>query len=222
MLFNRSLEKVTWKDANVSPIYKKDDKSLPSNCRPISLLSSIGKAMERCVHKHLYNYAIDNDLITPLKSGFKHGDSANFQLIHTYHSFCEAVDSGKEVRAVFCDVSKAFDRVWHRGLLYKQSCIGCSNPVVKWFSSYLSGRRKRVVINGESSDWSPIRGGVPQGSILSPLLFFIYINDIVKDIGSEIRLFADDTSLYIVVDSPETAAGIINTDLSMMNNWATD
>ena len=217
MLFNRSLEKyyfpVTWKDANVSPNYKKDDKSLPSNYRPIFLLSSIGKAMERCVHKHLCNYVIDNDLITPLQSGFKHGDSTNFQLIHTYHSFCEAVDSGKKVRAVFCDVSKAFDRVWHRGLLYKLSCIGCSNPVVKWFSSYLSGRRQRVVINGDSSDWSPIRAGVPQGSILGPLLFLIYINDIVKDIGSEIRLFADDTSLYIVVESPETAAGIINTDL---------
>ena len=226
MLFNRSLEKcyfpVTWKDANVSPSYKKNDKSLPSNYRLISILSSIGKAMERCVHKQLYNYVIDNDLITPLQSRFKHGDSTNFQLIHTYHSFCEAFDSGKEVRAVFCDVSKVFDRVWHRGLLYKLSCIDCSNPVVKWFSSYLSGRRQRVVINGESSDWSPIRAGVPQGSILGPLLFLIYINDIVKDIGSAIRLFADDTSLYIVVDSPETAAGIINTDLSKMNNWAID
>ena len=123
ILFNRSLEKcqvpVTWKDANVSPIYKKDEKSLPSNYRPISLLSSIGKAMERCVHKHLNNYVINNDLITPLQSGFKHGDSTNLQLIHTYHSFCEAVDSGKEIRAVPCDVSKAFDRVWHRELLYK-------------------------------------------------------------------------------------------------------
>ena len=117
ILFNRSLEKcyfpVIWKDANVSPIYKKDDQSLPSNYRPISLLSSVGKVMERCVHKHLYNYVIENNLIAPLQSGFKHGDSTNFQLIHTYHSFGEAVDSGKEVRAVFCDVSKAFDRAWH-------------------------------------------------------------------------------------------------------------
>ena len=149
---------------------KKDDKSLPSNYRPISLLSSTGKAIERCIHKHLYNYVIDSGLITPLQSRFKHGDSTNFQLIHTYHAFCEAVDSGKEVRAVFCDESKAFDRVWNRGLLYKLSCIGCSNFVVKWFSSYLSCRRQRVVINGESSDWSPIRAGEPQGSILGPLL----------------------------------------------------
>ena len=111
ILFNRSLETcyfpVIWKDANVSPIYKKDDKTLPSNYRPISLLISVGKAMEQCVHKHLYNCVISNNLITPLQSGFKHGDSTNFQLIHTYVSFCDAVDSGK-------DVSIAFDRVWHR------------------------------------------------------------------------------------------------------------
>ena len=224
LLFNRSLDKcyfpIAWKDANVSPIFKKDDKSSPSNYRPISLLSSVGKAMERCIHKQLYNYVFTNELITPLQSGFKHGDSTNFQLIHTYHSFCEAVDRGKEVRVVFCDISKAFDRVWHKGLLHKLSCIGCSNPLVKWFSSYLSNRRQRVVINGVSSDWSTIHAGVPQGSILGPLLFLIYINDIVKDIGSEIRLFADDTSLYIVVDSPSTAAGIINTDLNRISNWA--
>ena len=111
LLFNRSLDKsyfpMAWKDANVSPIFKKDDKSSPSNYRPISLLSSVGKAMERCIHKQLYNYVFTNELITPLQSGFKHGDSTNFQLIHTYHSFCEAVDRGKEVREVFCDISKA-------------------------------------------------------------------------------------------------------------------
>ena len=226
LLFNRSIDKsyfpAAWKDANVTPIFKKDDKSSPSNYRPISLLSSVGKAMERCIHKHLYNYVFTNELITPLQSGFKHGDSTNFQLLHTYHSFCEAVDRGKEVRVVFCDISKAFDRVWHKGLLHKLSCMGCSNPIVNWFSSYLSNRRQRVVINGISSDWSSIHAGVPQGSILGPLLFLIYINDIVKDIGSEIRLFADDTSLYIAVESPNTAAGIINTDLGRISNWATN
>ena len=95
----------------MSPIHRKDDKSLPTNYRLISLLSPVGKTMERCVHKRLYNYVIEHDLITPLQSGFKHGDSTNFRLLHTYHTFCEEVDSDKEVRAVFCDISKAFDRV---------------------------------------------------------------------------------------------------------------
>ena len=140
--------------------------------------------------------------------------------MHTYQTFCEAVDSGKEIRVVFCDVSKAFDRVWHRGLLHKLRVIGCSEKVTQWFASYLSGRRQRVVINGQSSDWSLIGAGVPQGSILGPLLFLIFINDIVKDIGASVRLFADDTSWYIVVESPQSAATILSGDMSTISNWA--
>ena len=115
IVFNRSLLQgyfsPPWKDTNLSPIHKKDDKSSPINYRPISLLSHEGKTMERCVHKHLYNYVVSHQLLTPFQSGFVQGDSTTYQLLHTYHTFCEAVDSGKEVRAVFCDISKAFDRV---------------------------------------------------------------------------------------------------------------
>ena len=197
-------------------------KSLPSNYRPISLLSSAGKTMERCIHKHMYNYVIEHQALTPFQSGFVQGDSTTFQLIHTYHTFCNAVDSGKEVRVVFCDISKAFDRVRHRRLIHKLSGIGCSENVTKWFSSYLTGRKQRVVLNSQASDWTPVQAGVPQGSILGPLLFLIYINDIVKDIGCSIRLFADDTSLYITVESRQIAANFINIDLSTINNWAAD
>ena len=140
IIFNRSLEQgyfpSSWKDANVTPIYKKEDKSLPSNYRPISLLGIAGKTMERCLHKHLFNYMVTNQLLTPLQSGFREGDSTTNQLLHTYHKICEAVDKGKEIRAVFCALSKAFDRAWHKGLLYKLRCMGCSNRVVKWFESY--------------------------------------------------------------------------------------
>ena len=223
-VFNRSIESCyfpsQWKDGNVTPIHKKDDKSQPSNYRPITLLSLVGKTMERCVQKRLYNYAIAHNLITPLQSGFIQGDSTTYQLLHTYHTFCEAVDSGKEIRVVFCDVSKAFDRVWHRGLLHKLKTIGCSEKVTQWFVSYLSGRRQRVVINGQSSEWGFITAGVPQGSILGPLLFLIFINDIVKDIGASIRLFADDTSVYIVVETPQSAATILNGDMSTINDWS--
>ena len=151
--------------------------------------------MERCVHKRPYNYVTANHILTPL-------------------TFCEAVDCGKEVRAVFCDISKAFDRVWHRGLLHKLSGICCSDKVLCWFRSYLSGRKQRVVVGGQASHWASVEADVPQGSILGPLLFLIYINDIVRNIGANIRLFADDTSLYIVVDFPLTSAAILNADLS--------
>ena len=211
-----------WKDANVTPVDKKKDKSLPSNYRPISLLNQLSKVMERCVHKQLYNYINTNHLITPLQSGFIPGDSTTYQLLHTYHRFCEAVDSGKEVRVVFCDISKAFDRVWHRGLLHKLSSLGITGNLLKWFSSYLSNRRQRVVLNGTCSGWAYVKAGVPQGSIMGPLLFLIYINDIVNEIHSNIRLFADDTSLYIIVENPQIAATILNTDLGIITRWASD
>ena len=134
--------------------------------------------------------------------------------------FTEAVDNGKEVRAVFCDISKAFDRVWHEGLLYKLRSFGIDGRLLKWFKSYLSHRKQRVVIPGASSEWNYITAGVPQGSVLGPLLFLVYINDIVCNIGANIRLFADDTSLSIVVDNPIVSANTLNIDLSTVSAWA--
>ena len=108
--------------------------------------------------------------------------------------FCEVVDSGREVRVLFCDISKAFDRVWHRGLIHKLRDMGCSDELLTWFSSYLSNRRQRVVYNGQTSDWTFVHADVPQGSIIGPLLFLIYINDIVNQLHASVWLFADDTS----------------------------
>ena len=124
--------------------------------------------------------------------------------------------------AVFRDIIKALDRVWNRGLLYKIRRIGISGSLLSWFSNYLKGRRQRVVLPGVSSNWSSINAGVPQGSILGPLLFLIYINDIVENINSSIRVFADDTSLYIIVDDPIDTAITLNSDLSKIHRWATD
>ncbi len=138
-----------------------------------------------------------------------------------YNTFCKALDEGKEVRSVFCDISKAFDRVWHAGLLYKLKKAGISGILFKWFEHYLSGRKQRVVLPGANSLWVSIKAGVPQGSILGPLLFLVFINDIVNELNSTVRLFADDTSLYIIVDHPQTAAAILNDDLEKIHSWAT-
>ena len=102
------------------------------------------------------------------------------------------------------------------------SGTGCLDNVLKWFASYLSGQRQRVVLNGQASDWTPVLANVPQGSILGPLLFRLYINDIVKHIDCSIRLFADDTSLYIIVECPNAAAQYLNADLQTISQWAED
>ncbi|MCG7868583.1 MAG: endonuclease/exonuclease/phosphatase family protein [Candidatus Thiodiazotropha taylori] len=223
-LFNQSLQTgflpSFYKEANVCPVPKKGDLSVVSNHRPISLLNAEAKVFERLVFKYLFNHLRDNNLLSSLQSGFIPGDSTVNQLTFLYNTFCQALDSGKEVRAVFCDISKAFDRVWHIGLLHKLRAAGVTGEILNWFKNYLSNRKQRVVLPGAVSDWLFIRAGVPQGSILGPLLFLLYINDIVTDIGSNIRLFADDTSLYIVVDDPTNAANCLNTDLDKISRWA--
>ena len=209
-----------WKEAHVCPIHKGGDPVLVSNYRPVSLLNTLDKVFERCIFKHIYNHFRDNDILSPLQSGFIPGDSTVNQLTYLYDTFCHALDSGKEVRVVFCDISKAFDRVWHAGLIQKLKAAGIAGSLLNWFIDYLSNRKQRVTFSGVKSYWNSLKAGVPQGSILGPLLFLLYINDIVKDIGSNIRLFADDTSLYIVVEDPTLAAELLNADMEKVARWA--
>ena len=179
--------------------------------------------MERCVYKYVYNFLLLNNIITSNQSGFTFGDSAINQLVNISNDFGRALDSGKEIRVVFCDISKAFDRVWHKGLLFKLKQYGISGNLLVWFEMYLSetfwtvstGGFKRVKFRVED-----YKCGVPQGSILGPLLFLLFINDIVTDIKASIKLFADDTSLYVTVDTPQNAADIINRDLEKIHPWS--
>ena len=184
------------------------------------MLNSEDKVFERLIFKHLYNHLRDNNVLSSLQSGFIQGDSTVNQLSFLYNTFCQALDMGKEVRVVFCDIRKAFDRVWHAGLLHKLKAAGVQGELLKWFTNYLAERKQRVILPDVASDWTYILAGVPQGSILGPILFLIYINDIVAEIGSNIRLFADDTSLYIIVENPITSAVCLNSDLSKISIWA--
>ena len=223
-LFNTSLNcckfPSSWKKANITPVYKKGNKDSVSNYRPISLLSCVGKVMERCVYKHLHNFMRDNDIITKFQSGFTKGDSTTNQLTNTYNTFASALDNGKEIRVVFFDISKAFDRVWHKGLIYKLKKIGIKSNIILWLTDYLCDRKQRVVLDGKVSDWRDVKAGVPQGPILGPLLFLVFINDITESIGTNIRLFADDTSLYLVIENPVNDAVRLQLDLQNISTWA--
>ena len=211
-----------WKLANVTPIFKKGDKQLIKNYRPISLLPICGKILEKLIFNHLYSYLNTNNLIAKNQSGFRPGDSTTNQLLYLIDEIHQAFDCTEslEVRAVFLDISKAVDKVWHEGLLFKLKQNGISGGLLNLFQNYLNNRKQRVVLNGSFSEFSSIESGVPQGSILGPLLFLIYINDLETNIKSNIKFFADDTMLFSIVKDPNKSATDLNHDLDVINKWA--
>ena len=223
-LFNMSMQQnkfpSLWKKANVSPLFKKGDASQLNNYRPISLLSCVGKVMEKAVFKYTFNYIRDNHLIYSNQSGFMPGHSTTHQLVHLYHVFCEALDNKKKVRLVFADISKAFDRVWHAGILHKLKNNGITGSLNEWFSDYLTDRKQCVVINGHSSEYGTIEAGVPQGSVLGPLLFLIFIDDIKEGLESKISLFVDDSLFYMVSNLHNTNKDVLDRDLIRIDTWS--
>jgi len=209
-----------WKEANVIPLHKKGDKSDTNNYRPVSLLSCVGKVMEKIVFKNVFNYVRDRELLSPHQSGFRPGDSSIHQLSYLYHVFAQALDCKKNVKVIFCDISKAFDRCWHEGIIYKLSSLGIGGDLLLWFKDYLTERFQKVVIRGQCSELGLIEAGVPQGSVLGPLLFLIYINDLPSGIQSNMKLFADDVTLYITYDVPNVAQETLSNDLRYIEQWA--
>jgi len=210
----------SWKAANVIPLHKKDDRDKLNNYRPVSILPAASKVLERIVFKHMYNFFHTNKLLTDNQSGFRQKDSTINQLAYLYHTFCNALDLKQDIRVVFCDIHKAFDKVWHDGLIFKLNQMGVRGNVLEWLKDYLNSRKQRVIIKGETSDWGSIEAGVPQGSVLGPLLFLVYINDIVQNVNCGIKLFADDTILHLELDDPLLTANILNDSLNSINSWA--
>ena len=179
---------------------QKGGKQIVDNYRPVSLLPILGKNFERVIFNSIFEYHEENNLLCPNQSGFRPSDSCEYQLLSILHGMKDCMKRCMEdVRGIFLDLSKAFDRVWHDGLIYKIKCIGITGNSLKLIESFLSNRFQLVVLNGQSSSWTPVCAGVPRGSILGPLFFLIYINDLSKDISSTVKLFADDTFIFSVV-----------------------
>ena len=154
------------------------------------------------------------------QSGFKQRDSCINQLLSITHDIYQSLDQGYEVRGVFLDNSKAFDKVWHKGLIHKLKQNGIGGPLLKILTDFLKSRKQRVVLNGQHSSWSDVLAGVPQGSILGPLLFLIYINDLSDGLQCNPKLFADDTSLFATVHNIKKATNDLNNDLTKITKWA--
>ena len=172
----------------------------------------------------IYFHLDSCDLLNPNQSGFRPGDSTINQLISITHTIFKAFDCNPplDVRSVYLDISKAFDRVWHEGLIYKLRRCGVSGELLSLIRSFLMNRKQRTVLNGQNSDWGDISAGVPQDSILGPLFFLVYINDLAANVKCNVKLFADDTSLFTVVEDPNTAASDMNHDLELIKQWAHD
>ena len=209
-----------WKKANVVPVHKKGDKQCLKNYRPVSLLPVCGKIFERLIFNEMFGFLIENNLISSNQSGFKPGDSCINQLLSITHEIYKSFDDGFEVRGVFLDISKAFDKVWHKGIIFKLQQNGISGKLLCVLSDFLKDRKQRVILNGQFSSWTSVNAGVPQGSILGPLLFLIYINDLADGLSSNAKLFADDTSLFSVIHDVDASANELNNDLYQINKWA--
>ena len=223
IIFSQSMSTATvpsdWRTANVTPIFKKNDRSNPSNYRPISLTSICCKVMERIIYHSIMKHLQDHHILNQCQYGFRQGYSCEAQLASVLDDILHDLDHLKQVDLIFLDFCKAFDTVPHSRLLLKLSLYGIQNNVNLWIQSWLTQRVQRVVVNGSHSTWLSVKSGVPQGSVLGPLLFLIYINDIVKDISSNLRLFADDCLLYRVITSEEDSA-LLQNDLNTIFTWS--
>ena len=211
---------LAWKMSHVVPIFKKGAKNDKCNYRPISLLCNLSKVLERIVYNHLYNYFVSNNLLSTKNSGFKKGDGAINQLLCMTDNIYRSFEASESVALIFLDISKAFDRVWHKGLIYKLSLLGVGGPLLLWLESYLNERSQRVVLSGQTSPTLKTNAGVPQGSILGPLLFLVFINDIETNIMSNMYIFADDATLAKSYVKTADAEMCLNRDLLQVSEWA--
>ena len=207
------------KSAKVVPIHKKDSKQDVSNYRPISILSSTSKIMEKIIYDQVESYLIKNNVLYEFQSGFRQNFSTDTCLIHLNDFIKSEISLGRYVGMILIDLRKAFDTVNHSIMCQKLEAIGFDNLTVKWFQSYLQNRTQLVSVNGVSSDKLNISCGVPQGSVLGPLLFNLYINDMETSVTCKLMLYADDAALLVTHKDVTVVENSLSNNLYSLSNW---
>ena len=209
-----------WKHAIITPVYKSGARTNLSNYRPISVLPVFSKILERAVHQMVYNHLQQNKPLSQLQSGFRPLHSTTTCLTHVTNSILNNIDKGLLTGLVFLDLSKAFDTLDHCLMLEKLSNFGFDRSAVQWFKSYLLERSQSICMNGVCSEPQSISFGVPQGSVLGPLLFIMYVNDLPSAIKfCNVELYADDTLLYFTSDLASTIEHNLTLDLTNITCW---
>lgn len=223
LLFNKSMRDgivpCDWKKAMISPLYKKGSKHLPENYRPISLTSIVCKIMESLVRDMLVQHLLKLNLLSPKQYGFLNGRSTVTQLLYFLEKCVENIVDGGVVDTVYLDFSKAFDTVPHRRLLKKLEAYGIQGRLLSWIREFLVERTQEVAVNGEKSKEATVISGIPQGTVLGPILFVIYINDLLEKINSDGLMFADDTKIFRKILSADDAL-ILQEDIHTLEDWS--
>jgi hypothetical protein len=211
-----------WISANVAPLYKKGDMSVAANYRPISLTCIVCKLLEHVVASNMARHLDSNKIMYDLQHGFRERRSCETQLTMLIEDLAKTCSHGKQTDLILIDFSKAFDKANHAKLLHKLDTYGVQGQTLQWIQALLSDRTQTVVLEGEASDTIPVTSGVPRGSVLGPILFFlVYINDLPENISSQVRLFADDTAIYLTIDDKRTDQNTLHNDLNTLHEWET-
>ena len=221
-LFNKSLSlgklPNEWKEGRISAIFKKGSRKIAGNYRPISLTSIVCKTMEHCV-RNLVNHMTINNLFSNQQYGFIRGRSTVLQMLNVMDVWTKAMDKGDSIDTVYLDFTKAFDKVPHNRLMSKLNSVGINTETLNWIKAFLSDRVQQICVNGSNSTWKPVTSGIPQGSVLGPILFVLYINDLPSNILSDVYMFADDTKIFNIIKSPEDQETLQN-DLDTLSMWS--
>ena len=223
MIFNRSVYSGVipqdWRDGNINPLHKKGSRKQCNNYRPVTLTSQIVKLLERLLLDQISNHLNTNNVISCDQHGFQSGCSCVTQLLESLNDWTQSYDNREETDIIYMDFSKAFDSVAHQRLLFKLAHYGINGYIKNWIEAFLTNRRQRVILRNGVSDWNKVVSGVPQGSILGPILFIIFVNDLPSSVISTARLFADDTKLYRQIITTADCE-MLQDDLNTLSAWS--